>query len=88
MKILLISPRMSLRPMDSEYKRRMAPSLALLTLGALTPDEHETVIQDENVEPLALNPDVDLVGITVNVELIHEVQEAAAMLLKHHPKAS
>lgn len=28
MLIKLISPRMSLRPMDSEFKRRMSPSLA------------------------------------------------------------
>jgi len=38
--IKLISPQMTLRPMDSHYKRAMAPSLALLTVAALTPPEH------------------------------------------------
>lgn len=68
MKIKLIAPRMSLRPMDSAYKRRMAPSLALLTLAALTPPGHEVVIEDENVGPITLDDRPDLVGITVNVD--------------------
>lgn len=40
MKIKLISPQMTLRPMDSEFKRAMSPSMALLVLAALTPNEH------------------------------------------------
>ncbi len=68
MKIMLVSPRMSLRPMDSDYKRRMSPSLALLTLAALTPKEHRVAIEDENVRPLRVPERVDLAGITVNVD--------------------
>ncbi len=68
MKITLISPRMTLRPMDSEFKRRMSPALSLLTLAALTPDEHTVVIEDENVRALTRNGSPDLVGITVNVD--------------------
>ena len=68
MRIKLISPRMSPRPMDSEYKRVLSPSLALLTVAALTPDEHDVYIEDENVQELDLNDEPDLVGITVNVD--------------------
>jgi radical SAM superfamily enzyme YgiQ (UPF0313 family) len=59
---------MSLRPMDSEYKRAMAPSLGLLVLSSLTPEEHTIKIEDENVGRLYLNDKPDLVGITVNVD--------------------
>lgn len=68
MKIKLISPRMSLRPMDSEYKRRLSPSMALLTVAALTGSEHEIWIEDENVKALNLEDQPDLVGITANVD--------------------
>lgn len=68
MKIKLIQPRMSLRPMDSEFKRRMSPSLALLILAALTPDTHEVCIEDENITPIDFGDTPDLVGITVNVD--------------------
>jgi hypothetical protein len=36
MLIKLIQPRMTMRPMDSIVKPRMAPSLGLLTLATLT----------------------------------------------------
>lgn len=68
MKIKLISPRMTLRPMDSEFKRVMAPSLALLVLAALTPAEHEILLDDENVREINFNETVDLVAITVNID--------------------
>jgi radical SAM superfamily enzyme YgiQ (UPF0313 family) len=67
MYIKLIAPRMGLRPMDSEYKRVLSPSLALLTLAALTPRHHRVVIEDENTGPIHLDDGPDLVGITVNV---------------------
>ena len=54
MKINLISPRMSLRATDSEYKRVLSPPLSLLTLSALTPDEHKVKILDENTGKLGL----------------------------------
>ena len=77
MQIKLISPRMSLRPMDSEFKRRMAPSLALLTVAALTPSEHTVTLEDENVQPLGLDDTPDLVGITVNVDTAHRAYAIA-----------
>jgi radical SAM superfamily enzyme YgiQ (UPF0313 family) len=54
--------------MDSEFKRAMSPSLALLILGALTPCEHEVTVEDENVGKLNLSDRPDLVGISVNVD--------------------
>jgi hypothetical protein len=45
--IKLISPRSTRRPMDSEWKLRMAPPLGLLALGALTPPEHRVTLEDE-----------------------------------------
>jgi len=66
--IKLISPRMSLRPMDSDFKRLMSPSISLLVLGSLTPKEHRVYLEDENVHPLSWDDSPDMVGITVNVD--------------------
>lgn len=68
MKIKLISPKMTLRPMDSDFKRLMAPSLALLTLAALTPESIEIYIEDENVKELNYEDLPDMVGVTVNID--------------------
>ncbi len=66
--IKLIAPRMSLRPMDSEFKRLMTPSISLLVLAALTPQEHDVEIIDENIAPLNKYDKADLAGITCNVD--------------------
>ena len=66
--IKLISPRVTLRPMDSLFKRHMAPPLALLVLGALTPAGYRVTLEDENVERLHLGDSPDLVGITVKAD--------------------
>lgn len=66
---------MRLRPVDSEYKRVLSPSLGLLTLGALTPDRHGVVIADENVEKLHTDDDPDLVGISTTVDTAHRAYE-------------
>ena len=54
--------------MDTAFKTQMAPSLALLTLGALTPLAHRVTMEDENVERLNLVDRPDLVGITVKAD--------------------
>lgn len=77
MEIKLISPKMSRRPMDTAFKTQMAPSLALLVLGALTPARHRVVMEDENVEKLNLNDHPDLVGITVKVDTAMRSYEIA-----------
>jgi radical SAM superfamily enzyme YgiQ (UPF0313 family) len=81
-KIKLISPKMTLRPMDSEFKRAMSPSIALLVLAALTPNEHEVYIEDENVGKLNLEDKPDLVGISVNVD----TSQRACEISKHYRK--
>ena len=77
MLIKLISPRMSLRPKDSEYKRVLSPSLSLLILSSLTPCEHSVYIEDENIGALNLTDSPDLVGITVNVDTSRRAYEIA-----------
>lgn len=77
MKILLIQPKMNMRPMDTHLKTRMAPSLALLTLAALTPKEHEIILLNENIERLDFNTDADLVAITVTVDVMDKAKEIA-----------
>ena len=68
---------MSLRPMDSEFKRLMSPSLSLLVLAALTPIEHSIIIEDENANSLHLDDSPDLVGITVNVDTSNRAYQIA-----------
>ncbi len=80
--IKLISPRMSLRPMDSEFKRRMSPSLSLVTIASLTPKPHRVSIEDENLRPLNFSDHPDLVGITVNVDTTYRAFEIAEIYRK------
>jgi radical SAM superfamily enzyme YgiQ (UPF0313 family) len=56
----------------------MAPSLALLTLAALTPPHHEVTLADENVKSLDLLDCPDLVAITCNVDGAARAYEIAA----------
>lgn len=70
--IKLISPKMTLRPMDSEFKRLMAPSIALLVLAALTPEDIVVYIEDENVNDINYDDSPDLVGITVNIDTTYK----------------
>lgn len=69
--IKLISPRMSRRPMDSAWKTRMAPPLALATLAALTPPGHRVTVADENIESIRLDDAPDLVGLTVKADTFY-----------------
>lgn len=80
--IKLISPAMSLRPMDTELKRRMSPSMALVTLATLTPPPHKASIEDENVHAVNFSDSPDLVGITVNVDTRDRAIEIAKQYRK------
>ena len=51
--------------------------LPLTIVAALTPPEHEVTLCDENVEPLDLGADVDLVGITFMTALAPRAYEIA-----------
>jgi radical SAM superfamily enzyme YgiQ (UPF0313 family) len=84
MNIKLISPLMTLRPMDSEFKRRMSPPFSLLVLAALTPAEHTVILEDENLGRLNLNDSPDLVGITVNVDTSRRAYAIAAQYRKRN----
>lgn len=75
MKIKLIQPAMLPRPMDTKLKTRMSPSLALLTIANLTPKEHEVIIENENVQNIDFDEPVDLVAITVTVDVMNRAVE-------------
>lgn len=75
MRIKLIQPAMLPRPMDTKLKTRMSPSLALLTIANLTPKEHEVIIENENVQKIDFNEPVDLVAITVTVDVMNRAVE-------------
>jgi radical SAM superfamily enzyme YgiQ (UPF0313 family) len=77
LKIKLVSPKVSLRPMDSEFKRLMSPSLSLVTIASLTPGTHFVYIEDENIKPVNFTDNPDLVGITVNVDTTYRAFEIA-----------
>jgi radical SAM superfamily enzyme YgiQ (UPF0313 family) len=77
LRIKLISPKMSLRPMDTEMKRRMSPSLTLVVIASLTPKPHFVYIEDENISPLNYNDRPDVVGISVNVDTAYRAFEIA-----------
>jgi radical SAM superfamily enzyme YgiQ (UPF0313 family) len=70
-RVLLINPRFpesfwSFRWANEEIlrgKRAMNPPLGLATLAALCPPDWDVRIVDENVEPVPLNPDADIVGV-------------------------
>jgi len=80
MKILLIQPRMNMRPMDTKLKTCMAPSLALLTIMRLIPEEHDVVLVNENIEDIDFSCDVDLVGITITLDVFPRACEIAARI--------
>lgn len=71
MRLLLINPRTpesfwSFRWALQELlpaKRAVNPPLGLATVAALTPAHWQVTILDENVEPLPLDPEADVIGI-------------------------
>ncbi|MCL2489475.1 MAG: B12-binding domain-containing radical SAM protein [Propionibacteriaceae bacterium] len=78
MRILLVQPKMTRRPMDSGLKSKMSPSLALLTLKALTPAEYTVVVLNENVRRVNFAQAADLVAITVTVDVLPQASVIAA----------
>ncbi len=70
MKIYLIAPRNPEsfwtfdRILDTVDARCMFSNLALPTLAALTPREHDVTLCDENVESIDFDRDADVVGVT------------------------
>jgi len=72
MKLLLINPRFpesfwsfkwAVDNVMPKEKRTINPPLGLATLAALTPEDWEIEIVDENIESIPLNPNADIIGI-------------------------
>lgn len=78
MKVVLIQPLMNMRPMDTELKTRMAPSLGLLTVAQTIRRGNEIEIVNENVgDRIDYDTVVDIVGITVTVDTLPRAIEIA-----------
>jgi radical SAM superfamily enzyme YgiQ (UPF0313 family) len=71
MRLLLINPRFPESFWSSKWalaevlpdKRTINPPLGLATLAALCPPHWEVEIVDENIEPIPLEPQADIVGV-------------------------
>jgi len=71
MRLLLINPRFPESFWSSKWaltevlpnKRAINPPLGLATLAALCPPHWEVEIVDENIEPIPLEPQADIVGV-------------------------
>ena len=80
--VKLIQPKMEKRPMDTEIKLRMSPPLGLLTIASLLRNEHNIIIENENIEKINFNDKPDIVGITVTVDTLPRAIEIAAIYRK------
>lgn len=71
MKLLLINPKFDESfwsfkfAFDNIFVKEKAinPPLGLATLAALTPESWEVTIIDENIEPIPIEPDADIIGV-------------------------
>lgn len=79
MKVTLIQPLMHMRPMDTELKTRMSPSLGLLTVAQSVRNGNDITILNENVDDrVDFDLPTDIVGITVTVDTLPRAAEIAA----------
>jgi radical SAM superfamily enzyme YgiQ (UPF0313 family) len=75
-KLLLIAPLSKKSLMGDKFFFRM-PCLGLLKVAALTPPGWQITIVDEKVEPLDLNQEADLVGISAMTTTVQRAYEIA-----------
>ena len=75
--IKLIQLKMNKRPMDTDLKIRMSPSLGLLTIANILNKEHTILIENENIRDINFDEKVDVVGITVTVDVLPRAIEIA-----------
>lgn len=76
--VKLIQPKMNMRPMDTKLKTRMAPSLGLLTVANVIRQQgHMVIVEDENIRRIDYDTPVDMVGITVTVDMMPHAVEIA-----------
>ncbi len=76
MRILLIYPYEPGTMMGGEFSFRLPP-LGIMQIAGCTPDGHEVVLVDENVEPVDLEADADLVGFSVTTPNAHRTYAMA-----------
>ena len=86
MKIYLIAPKNPEsfwtfdRILPVLHKKCVFPNLSLPTVAAITPQEHEVVLCDENVEPVDFDTDADVIGLTGYVVHKARLLELAQMM--------
>ena len=84
MKIYLVAPKNPEsfwtfdRILPVLHKKCVFPNLSLPTVAAITPQEHEVVLCDENVEPVDFDTDADVIGLTGYVVHKARILELAA----------
>jgi radical SAM superfamily enzyme YgiQ (UPF0313 family) len=81
MRILLVSPKSNFPDATPGWMR--IPQLTLPILAALTPPEHEVSMVEEEFEPLPLDGDWDVVGITAMTATAPRAYELAS-LFRHN----
>lgn len=84
MRVILVQPGMRRRPMDTELKSRMAPSLGLLTIAGMLYQEHEVILLNENIEKIDFDIPADLVGIIVTVDVMPRAIQIAREFKKRN----
>lgn len=75
--IKLIQPKMKMRPMDTKLKTRMSPPLGLLTIANMFYREHTVIIENENIRDINYDEAVDIVGISITVDVLPRAVEIA-----------
>lgn len=75
--IKLIQPEMKMRPMDTKLKTRMSPPLGLLTIANMFYREHTVIIENENIRDINYDESVDIVGISITVDVLPRAVEIA-----------
>ncbi|MCL2761293.1 MAG: B12-binding domain-containing radical SAM protein [Desulfuromonadales bacterium] len=81
MKVLFVSPGWPKGRLWGELGFKF-PSLALAALASVTPDEWETELCDENIEPLAIDSNADIVAITAMTPQAFRAYEIAEIFRK------
>ncbi len=75
--VKLIQPKMKKRPMDTKLKTRMSPPLGLLTVANMLYKEHKVIIENENIRDINFDDKVDIVGISITVDVLPRAIEIA-----------
>lgn len=77
MRLLLIAPSVGPSPSEKTVWGKLLPSLALEILRALTPDEHDVSVVNEDREDIDFDDAADLVGISTMTMAAHHAYAVA-----------